>query len=72
MICFKVSAGISSPTNCLMASKAITELLRFSMSSKNDLGNGVIDSGKYNPLSEANPCITASWKETLGALWFKL
>jgi hypothetical protein len=55
-----------------MASKAITELLRFSMFSKNDLGNGVIDSGKYNPLSEANPCITASWKETLGALWFKL
>ncbi|MNF79973.1 hypothetical protein D3C84_622040 [compost metagenome] len=55
MICFKVSAGISSPTNCLIASKAISSLLRFSIVSKKVLSKGVIVSGKYNPLSVANP-----------------
>ncbi len=55
MICFKVSVGISSPTNCLMASKAISALLKFSIFSKNSGAKAVIDSGKYNPLSVANP-----------------
>ena len=42
------------------------------MVSKKAGANGVIVSGKYNPLSVANPCTTASLKETFGALWFKL
>ena len=72
MICFKVSVGISSPTNCFMASYAISSLLKFSIFSKKSVFNGVMDFGKYNPLSDANPFITASSKETSGALWFKL
>jgi hypothetical protein len=55
-----------------MASKAISSLLKLSIFSKNLGDYGVIVSGKYNPLSVANPCITASSKETSGALWFKL
>jgi hypothetical protein len=63
-ISFSTAAGISSPINCLIASKAISSLLKFSIVSKNQKTK-VIVSGKYNPLSGANPCISASLKETL-------
>jgi hypothetical protein len=39
---------------------------KFSIVSKKVGANGVMVSGKYNPLSDANPCITASLKETCG------
>jgi hypothetical protein len=38
---------------------------KFSIVSKKVGANGVMVSGKYNPLSDANPCITASLKEKL-------
>jgi hypothetical protein len=38
--------------------------------SKNDFDNGVIDSGKYKPLSGANPLMTASLKDAFGAFLF--
>ncbi|MNE25127.1 hypothetical protein D3C87_1290880 [compost metagenome] len=60
MISFSFSAGISSPTNCLIASKAISSWLKLSILSKKEGSSGVMLSGKYNPLSVANPCITAS------------
>jgi hypothetical protein len=44
----------------LIASKAISSLLKFSIVSKKSEDKGVIVSGKYNPLSGANPCISAS------------
>jgi hypothetical protein len=47
----------------LIASKAISSLLKFSSIKKSE-DKGVIVSGKYNPLSGAN-CISASLKETL-------
>jgi hypothetical protein len=39
--------------------------------SKNDFGSGVIRSGKYRPLSGANPLMTASLKLVFGAFLFK-
>ena len=63
---------MSGDTNCLIASKAISECDKVSMLSKNDLGKGVMYSGKYNPLSGANPFITASLKDMFGAFLFKL
>jgi hypothetical protein len=68
IIVFKTFSGISGVTNCLMASKAISEYDKLSMSSKKDFGSGVIVSGKYNPLSGAKPLITASLKDAFGAL----
>jgi hypothetical protein len=50
----------------LIASKAISSLLKFSIVSKSE-DKGVIVSGKYNPLSGANPCISAL-KETLSVM----
>jgi hypothetical protein len=50
----------------LIASKAISSLLKFSI--KKIRRQGVIVSGKYNPLSGANPCISASLKETLSVM----
>jgi hypothetical protein len=44
----------------LIASKAISSLLKFSIIKIRR--QGVIVSGKYNPLSGANPCISASLK----------
>jgi hypothetical protein len=41
------------------------------MLSKNDCGNGVMLSGKYKPLSGANPLMTASLKVAFGAFLFK-
>jgi len=61
-IVFKISSGISGTINCFMASKAISALDFSSMVSKKDFGSGVIDSGKYYPLSGANPLTTASLK----------
>ena len=39
-------------------------------SSKNDFGKGIMLSGKYKPLSGANPFITASLKDAFGAFLF--
>jgi hypothetical protein len=39
---FSTGAGISSPINCLIASKAISSLLKFSMASKKSEDKGVI------------------------------
>jgi hypothetical protein len=52
----------------LIASKAISSLLKFSIVSKKSEDKGVIVSGKYNPLSGANPCISAFLKETLSVM----
>ena len=70
IIVFKTSSGISGLTNCLMAVKAISECDKLSIVSKKDFGNGVIDSGKYKPLSGANPFITASLNDVFGAFLF--
>jgi hypothetical protein len=54
----------------LIASKRFLRCLNFLWYQKNQ-DKGVIVSGKYNPLSGANP-VLAFLKETFGALWFKL
>ena len=71
-IFFKTASGISGDTNCLIASKAISVCDKLSILSQNDLGKGVMLSGKYNPLSGANPFITASLNDVFGAFLFRL
>ena len=72
IIFFRIPSGISGVTNCFIASKAISTSDRVSMFSKNDFDKGVVFSGKYSPLSSANPLITASLKDTSSAFLFKL
>ena len=72
IIFFRIPSEISGVTNCFIASKAISTSDRVSMFSKNDLDKGVIFSGKYSPLSFANPLITASLNDTSSAFLFKL
>jgi hypothetical protein len=67
---FPCTGGNFISINCLIASKAISSLLKFLCQKSED--KGVIVSGKYNPLSGANPCISAFLKGNFGALWFKL
>jgi hypothetical protein len=59
-------------TNCCIAINAISSLDRLSIFSKKELGNALISSGKYKPLSGAIPLTTALSKETSGAVLFKL
>jgi hypothetical protein len=39
------------------------------MDLKNESGKGFIEVGKYKPLSDASPLMTASLKLTSGACW---
>ena len=71
VIADSVVSGISGVTNCLMALYAISTSLKLPIFLKNDVGNGVICSGKYKPLSGASPFITAFLKLVIGAFLFK-